>query len=199
MGLIYFQTYTIDILNNLKYYKYSVTNIFADESLGLKLKGYVIVPNSFLETKIAIYTPDIVQSILLEHPEIVDNWLQKLHSEYIRKKKSCDFENDPVACFNLSVYEEFEKHFKSWEDGGLLTIVMPGDKAIRVSKKPLMSVSSSSKSGYLVCSKCLASFLDIDEFVRHCKQEDSVKAEQKDIRKVSVDNTPPNPIWWISS
>src|SRR5919201_4640384 len=109
-----------------------MANAFEDNSLGLRLKGYSLAANSALETKIAIYTPEIVQSILSEHPEIVDRWLQKLHSEYISKKKSCDFENDPVACFSLSVYEEFEKNFKSWEDGGLVTITMPGGMAIRV-------------------------------------------------------------------
>jgi hypothetical protein len=132
-----------------------VTHVFEDESFGLKLKGYGIVPNGALETSIAIYTSEIVQSILLEHPEIVDRWLQKLHTEYISKKKSCDFENDPVACFTLSVYEEFEKHFKSWEDGGLIAITLPQDRVIRVSKKPLISMVSDSKASYLVCSKCM--------------------------------------------
>src|ERR671939_293254 len=166
MSSIYFQTYTIDILNNLKYYKYSVTNIFADESLGLKLKGYVIVPNSFLETKIAIYTPDIVQSILLEHPEIVDNWLQKLHSEYISKKKSCDFENDPVACFALSAYEEFEKHLKSWEDGGLIAITLPRNRVIRVTKKPLFSVVNTPT---YICDSCHVTFGSVGGLVKHYK------------------------------
>lgn len=177
-----------------------MTHIFEDKSLGLRLRGYSVVPNSALETKIAIYTPEIVQSILLEHPEIVDAWLQKLHSEYISKKKSCDFENDPVACFTLSVYEEFEKHFNSWEDGGLITISLPADKVIRISKKPLISVASASEAGgYLVCSKCMASFTDINEYARHCKQENEVKPVQKNDKKVPIDDVPPNPIWWLSS
>ena len=177
-----------------------MAHIFEDESLGLKLRGYSIVPNSALETKIAIYTPEIVESILLEHPEIVDRWLIGLHNEYISKKKCCDFENDPVACFTLSVYEEFEKHFKSWEDGGMMTITIPGGMAIRISKKPLMSVvSAAGVSHHLVCSKCLASFTDIDEFTRHCKQENDAKLVQKNTTKqVAIDNTPPNPIWWLS-
>ncbi len=114
--------------------------------LGLKLKGYGLVPNDALETKIAIYTPEIVQSILSEHPEILDRRLQNLHTEYISKKKLCDFENDPVACFTLSVYEEFEKHFKSWQDGGIIAITLPQDRAIRISKRPLISFITESKT-----------------------------------------------------
>lgn len=121
-----------------------MTNAFEDKSLGLKLKGYTLVPNDALQTKIAIYTPEIVQSILLEHPEIVDNWLQDLHFEYISKKKSCDFENDPVACFTLSVYEEFEKHYKSWQDGGIIAIALPQEIVISLSKKPLVSIVTES-------------------------------------------------------
>lgn len=123
-----------------------MANAFEDESLGLKLKGYSLVPNDALETKIAIYTPEIVQSILSEHPEILDRWLQSLHTEYISKKKLCDFENDPVACFTLSVYEEFEKHFKSWQDGGIIAITLPQDRAIRISKRPLISFITESKA-----------------------------------------------------
>src|SRR5918911_1316022 len=80
-----------------------------DESLALVLRGYDLVPNGTLSTKIAVYTPEIVETILTQHPEIIDRWLQKLHREYINNKKICDFENDPTACFNLGIYEEFEK------------------------------------------------------------------------------------------
>src|SRR6059036_2360384 len=146
-------------------------NAFEDESLGLKLKGYGLAANAALETKIAIYTPEIVQSILSEHPEIIDRWLQNLHSEYISKKKSCDFENDPVACFTLSTYEEFERHFKSWQDGGIIAITLPHDTVIRISKKPLISVAADSRASYLVCNKCQASFTDFDEFEKHRRQE----------------------------
>ena len=45
-----------------------MTNVFGDESLGLKLKGYRLVPNEALETKIGVYTLEIAQSILSEHP-----------------------------------------------------------------------------------------------------------------------------------
>jgi hypothetical protein len=174
-----------------------VTNAFLDGSLGLKLKGYGLAPNDALETKIAIYTPEIVQSILSEQPEIVDRWLQNLHTEYISKKKSCDFENDPVACFTLSAYEEFERHFKSWQDGGIIAITLPQDRVIRISKRPLVTITADSKTSYLVCNKCLASFTDLDEFEKHCRQENEAKpAEKKTPEK--YDNVAPNPIWWLS-
>ena len=156
------------------------------------LKGYAVAPNAALETKIAIYTPEIVQSILSEHPEIVDRWLQNLHGEYISRKKLCDFENDPVACFTLSVYEEFERHFKSWQDGGMLAITLPQDRIVRISKRPLVSVAGS----YLVCSKCMASFTDLDEFERHCKEERDKPAKAKERRH---DDVAPNPIWWLTT
>jgi hypothetical protein len=175
-----------------------VTNAFDDESLGLKLKGYSLAANSALETKIAIYTPEIVQSILSEHPEIVDRWLQNLHSEYISKKKSCDFENDPVACFTLSAYEEFERHFKSWQDGGIIAIALPHDRVIRISKKPLISVAVDSKASYLVCNKCQASFTDLDEFEKHRRQENEAKPVEKKNVTEKDDYVPPDPIWWIT-
>src|ERR687886_56620 len=157
-----------------------MANAFEDQSLGLMLKGYHLVPNDALETKIAIYTPEIVQSVLAEHPDIIDRWLQKLHTDYIKNKRSCDFENDPVACFNLSAYEDFERHFKSWEDGGMIAIFLPHDRIIRLSKKPLISMVNE-KTGYLVCSKCLVSFSDLNEFERHQRQEndDAKPAENK--------------------
>jgi hypothetical protein len=175
-----------------------MANAFEDESLGLELKGYSLAPNGALGTKIAVYTPEIVQSILSEHPEIIDRWLQNLHGEYISKKKLCDFENDPVACFTLSAYEEFEKHFKSWQDGGMIAIMLPQDRAIRISKRPLVSVVNDSKASYLVCSKCMASFTDIDEFEKHCRQENGAKQEKtKELER--FDDVAPNPIWWFAT
>jgi hypothetical protein len=175
-----------------------VANAFEDESLGLKLKGYSLVPNGVLETKIAVYTPEIVQSILSEHPEIIDRWLQSLHSEYISKKKLCDFENDPVACFTLSVYEEFERHFKSWQDGGMIAITLPQDRVIRISKRPLVSIVTDSKASYLVCNKCLTSFTDIDEFEKHCMRENEIRPANKNQPEKHGD-VAPNPIWWFAS
>lgn len=171
-----------------------MANAFEDKSLGLKLKGYILVPNGALQTKIAIYTPEIVQSILLEHPEIVDNWLQDLHFEYISKKKSCDFENDPVACFALSVYEEFEKHYKSWQDGGIIAIALPQEMVISISKKPLVSIVTDSVLSYLICNKCLASFTDPDKFEKHCRQENESNPANKDNRAEKHDNVPPKAI-----
>jgi len=103
-----------------------------DESLGLMPKGYRIVANNALMTKIAVYTADVVQTILSEHPEVLDKWLKRLHEEFVSSKKSCEMEHDPVACFNISVYEEAEKRYKTWEDGGLVVIDLPDGTAIRV-------------------------------------------------------------------
>lgn len=172
-----------------------MTNAFEDDALGLKLRGYAIVPNGFLEMKIGIYTPEIAESILLEHPEIVDKWLQKLHLEYIKNKKQCDFENDPVACFTLSVYEQFEKSFKSWEDGGLIAITLPQGKVIRVSKRPLITVLSGATS--FTCTKCMESFSSIDEFEKHRMMEEEIKVPSK-LKTKSFDNSAPNSIWWLA-
>lgn len=143
-----------------------MANAFEDALFGLKLKGYRIVPNDALETTIAVYTPEVAQSILSVHPEIVERWLQKLHAEYISKKKLCDFENDPVACFTLSAYEEFEKHLKSWEDGGLIAITLPRNRVIRVTKKPLFSVVSTPT---YTCDSCLVTFGSVGGLVKHYK------------------------------
>jgi hypothetical protein len=152
-----------------------MSHAFADSSLGLKLKGYSIVPNNALETKIGIYTADITQSILQEHPEFVDGWLEKLHQEYIAKKKACEFDSDPVACFNLSIYEEFEKHLESWNDGGLIAISLPGDRVIRVSKRPLFSVS---KEPAEVCDVCQLSFGSVKELVKHYSEKHPAMIER---------------------
>lgn len=64
-----------------------------------------------LHTKIAVYTPEIAQAILSEHPEIVDKWLEQLHRQCVDSKRSCEAEHDPTACFNTSLYEEFERHY----------------------------------------------------------------------------------------
>ena len=166
-----------------------------DESLGLKLKGYILVPNDALETKIAVYTPEVVQSILVEHPEVAGRWLSKLHSEYISKKKSCDFENDPVACFTLSVYEEFEKHFKSWQDGGMIAISLPGNRSISISSRPLISIVSDNAANCLICSRCMAVFTDAAEFEKHRKGEEGAKKVEIKVKE-GYDRSPPNPIWW---
>jgi hypothetical protein len=171
-----------------------MSSAFEDKSLGLKLKGYAIVPNDFLETKIGIYTPEIVESILTEHPEIVDRWLERLHAEYISKKKQCDFENDPVACFNLSAYEQFEKNYRSWSDGGLIAITLPRERVIRVSKNPLISVTEGTQQ--YICTKCMAAFATAAELESHRKQEEQeIKVAAK--KPKSYEATP-NPIWWLA-
>jgi hypothetical protein len=169
---------------------------FEDDGLGLVLKGYAIVPNEFLEVKIGIYTPEIVESILFEHPEIVDRWLKKLHAEYISKKRQCDFDNDPVACFTLSAYEQYDKNFRSWDDGGLIAITLPRGKTIRVSKQPLITIATG--DGNLVCSKCMSTFTDFAEFEKHCRDEVEIKVPAKKITPRSYENAPPNPIWWLA-
>lgn len=72
------------------------------------------------------------------------------------------------------VYEEFEKHFKSWQDGGIIAITLPQDGVIRISKRPLISVVTDSKDSYLVCNKCMASFSDLHEFEKHCRSENEI-------------------------
>ena len=173
-----------------------MSSAFEDSALGLKLKGYSIVPNDALETKIAIYTPEIVESILLEHPDLVDRWLQKVHAEYIRNKKSCDFENDPVACFTLSVYEQFEKHFKSWQDGGLIAISLPHGRTVRITQKPLVSIVSN--SGNLTCSKCMMSFTNLEEYEKHSRMEEAKLVDKKEQQKDSHDKASPNPVRWLA-
>ena len=180
------------------------TTAFDDEVLGLMLKGYSVVPNKFLEMKIEVYTPEIVETVLTEHPEIVDRWLQRLHAEYVSKKKQCDFDNDPVACFTLSAYEQYDKSFRSWDDGGLFAITLPRGKVIRVSKKPLITVASN--GGHFICEKCSVAFSDLDEFEKHRKQEKEVekvvevtaKKKAASSSSSSYDNVAPNPIWWLA-
>lgn len=152
-----------------------MSHVFEDRALGLKLKGYVIVPNDALETTIAVHTIDITKSILAEHPEVVDAWLEKLHREYVDGKKSCDFGGDPVACFNLSLYEEFEKHYNSWNDGGLVAISLPGNRTIRLSKRPLFSISHTYAE---TCDVCKLSFGLAKEMVKHYKERHPAMIEK---------------------
>jgi hypothetical protein len=152
-----------------------MVHVLEDDSLSLKLKGYLIVPNDELENKFAVYTIRIAQDILSDNPEIVDKWLRKIHEEYMIKKRACDFENDPVSCFNLSTYEEFEKNFKSWEDGGMLAISLPGNRTIRVSKKPLFSVS---KSPAEICEECRMTFATVKELTKHYREKHPAKIER---------------------
>ena len=185
---------------------------FEDESLGLMVRGPKLIPNNGLYTKIAVYTPEITQAILSEHPEIVGKWLERLHKQYVDSKRSCETEDDPTACFNISLYEEFEMHYATWQDGGLITIELPDGTAIRIrnnkyvltsqatgTSKPGHDISLESSSSY-TCTKCFAVFKNLDEFEKHLKQEKDVKStdrgqnDRSESRKI-----PPNPIWWTTA
>lgn len=181
-----------------------MSTAFEDDRLGLVLKGYDLVPNAALETMIAVYTPEVAQTVLEEHPEIVDRWLEKIHKEYLEKMRSCEFEQDPVACFNVSLYEEFEKHFKSWQDGGIIAIHLPRNRTVRFSKKPLFSIQIRENRGIEqhICDKCLAVFAGLNELERHYQQEHATSATGKakgyTIKTESnVDEYyAQNPMWW---
>ena len=105
-----------------------------DSSLGLVVKGYDLIPNKPLLYRIGLYSADIVESILNSHPEIVEVWLQKLQEEYSIIKKSCDLDQDPSACFNISFYEEFIKNLSNYENGGSIKISVTKKKFIWLSK-----------------------------------------------------------------
>ncbi|AIF84989.1 C2H2-type zinc finger [Candidatus Nitrososphaera evergladensis SR1] len=180
---------------------------FDDDGLGLILKGYDLAPNAALETMIAIYTLDVAQTILDEHPEIVDKWLEKIHNEHLERIRSCEFEQDPVACFNVSSYDEFERHFQSWQDGGMIAIHLPKNRTVYLSKKPLFSVQVAEKPSIErhVCEKCLAVFGSIDELEKHYEKEhDAATPSPTERGKVYTIKTESdvdeyysqNPIWW---
>lgn len=103
-----------------------------DPSCALDIRGYKLVPNNALLIKIAVYTPEIVEAILSGHSEIVDTWLSKLHEKYLTLKKSCEFDSNPVACFNIPPLEHFEIHFQLWQEGGIITISIEEGKVIRI-------------------------------------------------------------------
>ncbi|HEY6657952.1 MAG TPA: hypothetical protein VIZ62_05450 [Nitrososphaeraceae archaeon] len=105
-----------------------------DSSLGLVVNGYELIPNKPLLYRIALYSADIVESILNSNPEILERWLKKLQDEYSILKKRCDLDQDPSACFNLGFYEEFEKNLVNFENGGSLKISVTKKKFIWVSK-----------------------------------------------------------------
>ena len=186
-----------------------------DPSCGLDTRGYKLVPNNALLIKIAVYTPEIVEAILSDHSEIVDAWLSKLHEKYLTLKKSCEFDSNPVACFNIPPLEQFETHYQLWQDGGMITISVKGDQVIRIrnekreAKKtsaPESLVPNDSLNLHFTCSLCLSTFSDSEEYSRHRlgeietaknrqKQPDKT-AEMKFTREKAI---PPNPIWWLES
>jgi len=183
-----------------------------DSSYGLDGKGYKLVPNDALLTRIAVYTPEIVEAILSDHSEIVDTWLSKLHEQYLTLKKSCEFDSNPVACFNIPPLEQFETHFQLWQDGGIITISIEGDKVIRIrnekreEKTPATSfVTNESLNPRFTCSICSSSFSDSEEYCRHRLREiETAKNREDQPDTAEMDFTrekdiPPNPIWWLGS
>jgi hypothetical protein len=185
-----------------------------DSSYGLDIRGYKLVPNDALSIKIAVYTPEIVETILSDHSEIVDTWLNKLHEKYSSLKKSCEFDSNPVACFNMLPLEQFETHFQLWQDGGIITISIEGGKAIRIrnekrreEKKTLATTSSlvtnEPQNPRFTCSMCSSTFSDSEEYYRHRLREIEIiknRQNQPDTAEMEFSrekDIPPNPIWWL--
>lgn len=184
-----------------------------DPSCALDIRGYKLVPNNALLIKIAVYTPEIVEAILSDHSEIVDTWLSKLHEKYLTLKKSCEFDSNPVACFNIPPLEHFETHFQLWQEGGIITISIEEGKVIRIinekreeKKTPAATsslVTNKSQNQRFTCSMCTSTFSDSKEYYRHRVREIEIvknrqnqpdTAEMEFIREKDI---PPNPIWWL--
>jgi uncharacterized C2H2 Zn-finger protein len=172
-----------------------------------------LVPNDVLRSKIAIYTAEIVEAILSDHPEIVDLWLKRLHKRYLELKKSCEFHNDPEACFNMPPLEQFEKHFQLWQDGGIITISIQRGKVIRIRNEKskmgttlaLLVADRRSTNSLFVCSRCASIFASSEEYAKHsmCEFKAAKDEESKNIRteeeeSVRTKDIAPNPIWWLS-
>ena len=184
-----------------------------DSPCGLDVRGYKLVPNDALLIKIAVYTPEIVEAILSDHSEIVDTWLSKLHEKYLTLKKSCEFDSDPVACFNIPPLEHFKTHFQLWQDGGIITISIEGGKAIRIRnekrderKTPAATsslVTNESQNPRFICSMCSSTLSDSEEYYRHRLHEiETVKNRQNEPNTAEIDfvrekDVPPNPIRWL--
>jgi hypothetical protein len=165
-----------------------------DSSCGLDVRGYELVPNDVLFTTIGVYTPEIVEAILSDHSEIVDMWLSKLHEKYLTLKKSCEFDSNPVACFNVLRLEQFEKHFQFWKDGGIITISIKSDKVIRVrnekreSGKHAALPTNESPNPCFTCGICSSTFSDSEEYGRHRLREiKDAKNKEKQSNKVGID------------
>jgi hypothetical protein len=183
-----------------------------DSACELEIMGYKLVPNNALLIKIAVYTPEIVEAILSDHPEIVDTWLSRLHEKYLTLKKSCEFDSNPVACFNIPPLEQFETHFQLWQDGGIITISIERDKVIRIrnekreEKKTRTGTSldtNESQNLRFTCGICSSTFSDSEEYYRHRLREiEIVKNRQNQLDSAEMEfsrekDIPPNPIWWL--
>lgn len=182
---------------------------FNDSSCELVIRGYKLVPNDALSTKIAVYLPEAVAAILSDHPEIVDSWLNRLHEKYLTLKKSCEFDGNPVACFNMPPFQQFEKHFQSWREGGVIAISVESGSEFRIrNEKRGEKTSTIARAGKradlrFMCSKCSTAFADSEEYAKHLMREIDV-AKDKHRRSMTQENDaveediPPNPIWWLS-
>jgi hypothetical protein len=139
--------------------------------------------------------------------------LSKLHKKYLTLKKSCEFDRNPVACFNLPPLEQFETHFQLWQEGGIITISIEEGKVIRIVNEKREEKKAPSATSSLVtnepqnqrftCSMCSSTFSDSEEYYRHRVREIEIvknrqnqpdKAEMEFIREKDI---PPNPIWWL--
>jgi hypothetical protein len=184
-----------------------------DPSCGLDIRGYKLVPNNALLIKIAVYTPEIVEAILSDHSEIVDAWLSKLHEKYLTLKKSCEFDSNPVACFNIPPLEQFETRFQLWQEGGMITISTEEGKVIRIrnekreeEKIPAATsslVRNESQNPRFTCSICSSAFSDSEDYYRHRLHEIEIvknRQNQPDTAEMEFSrekDIPPNPIWWL--
>jgi hypothetical protein len=116
----------------------SKDELLKDEKLGLlQLRNHDIIPNPELQMKISNFSYDIISNLLKENPDIIDSWLQKLHSEYIKSGENCKFEDDLSACFHLGIYEIFERNFENWVNGKSIKIVLSKDKLLWIRKNLL--------------------------------------------------------------
>jgi hypothetical protein len=115
--------------------------LLKDEKLGLlQLRNRDIIPNPELQMKISEFPEDIISSLLKENLGIVDNWLQKLHSEYIKSGENCNFEDDLSVCLHLGIYIIFERDFETWENGKSIKIMLSKDKAIWINKSLIKNI-----------------------------------------------------------
>jgi hypothetical protein len=158
-------------------------------------------------TKITVYTPEIFGAVLSDHSEIVGIWLNKLHEKYLTQKKSCEFDRNPVACFNMLPLQQFEKHFQIWQDGGIITIsIQQAGKVIRVrnEKSELKTQTTLHERNKPTCSTCSATFSDSEEYGRHRLREiDASRKREGELDRAEVEfvrekDIPLNPIWWLS-
>ena len=118
-------------------------NNLEESNVGLEIRGSDLVPNDSLSILIGIYSPDMVAHVVEENPRIVDHWLQKLHKDFLSKKRHCEIDNDSFACFDLPAYESFERNYSGWTEGGCIKIMFDKNKPVWICKKPVRTQISS--------------------------------------------------------